>query len=147
MSQINRDFVLLMVAPPLVCLALLIPIFRSGGISGEGMTPASRISKAQLLVSVSAAAGLLMVALVSRLFVLNRLEPTTMASFAIFSSVLCVPRMFWFTRWRATATDLTAVISAAMVLPFISFWPLVLSLAGILGVAASLLRPASRLEM
>lgn len=132
---------LTMFSPLLAFAVLLVLVLRSKGQSE--CASARDISKARVLVNISAGCGALALFFVLALFLTDKAGTEVLPPVATFAGILCIPRLLWVTKWRQRATDITTVISFAMVVPFISFWPLVISLASLLLVAGSLLRAGS----
>ncbi|MGK2963582.1 MAG: hypothetical protein ACSLFK_15795 [Gemmatimonadaceae bacterium] len=131
---------LIWISPLVTCIALLTIVLRSGGRRRAGALENSDIAKAKLFVSLSAAAGVLAFAIVLAVVASDREGSEIVVPVGLFAAILCVPLILWGTKWRRRATDVTALISLAMVIPFISLWPVVVSLAAMLAVAGALLK-------
>ena len=134
---------LAMVSPLLISSGLLVIVLRSRGGLTDHARATPEISKARVLVNISAATGALAFTLVLALVVADRAGSEILAPVGVFAGILSIPSLLWQTKWRQRATDVTGLASAVMVIPFMSFWPIVVSLVGLLLVAGSLLRSGS----
>ena len=131
---------LIWISPLVICIALLTNLHRFGGGRRAGALETSEIARAKLIVRISAATGVLAFASVLALVLSDRDGPEILVPVGLFAGILCVPVVLWGTQLRRRATNVTALISLAMAIPFISFWPLVVTLSAMLAVAGALLK-------
>lgn len=131
------------ISPLLVSCGLVLIVFRSDRGSAAGERGASAITKARLFVIICAVFGLSALASVVGLFAAGLAESKIIVPVGLFAAILCSPWILWRTKWRQRAIDLSGLLSLVMVVPFMSFWPVVVSLAGLLLVARALLRSSN----